>query len=72
MIYQQEFKMLTIIVPVYNEKKFIRVLLKKLIKIIKIKKQIIIIDDGSSDGTTEILRKETIYQAFDFAKRKQN
>ena len=58
MIYQQEFKMLTIIVPVYNEKKFIRVLLKKLIKIIKIKKQIIIIDDGSSDGTTEILRKE--------------
>ena len=58
MIYQQEFKMLTIIVPVYNEKKFIRVLLKKLIKIIKIKKQIIIIDDGSSDGTTEILKKE--------------
>ena len=58
MIYQQEFKMLTIIVPVYNEKKFIKVLLKKLIKIIKIKKQIIIIDDGSSDGTTEILRKE--------------
>ena len=50
--------MLTIIVPVYNEKKFIRLLLKKLIKIIKIKKQIIIIDDGSSDGTTEILRKE--------------
>ena len=58
MIYQQEFKMLTIIVPVYNEKKFIRVLLKKLIKIIKIKKQIIIIDDGSSDGTTQILKKE--------------
>ena len=50
--------MLTIIVPVYNEKKFIRVLLKKLIRIIRIKKQIIIIDDGSSDGTTEILRKE--------------
>ena len=60
MIYQQEFKMLTIIVPVYNEKKFIRVLLKKLIKIIKIKKQIIIIDDGSSDGTTEILKKEFV------------
>ena len=50
--------MLTIIVPVYNEKKFIKVLLKKLIKIIKIKKQIIIIDDGSIDGTTEILKKE--------------
>lgn len=47
--------MLTIIVPVYNEKKFIRVLLKKLIKIIKVKKQIIVIDDGSTDGTKEIL-----------------
>ncbi len=50
--------MLTIIVPVYNEKKFIRFLLKKLIKIVKIKKQIIIVDDGSSDGTREILKKE--------------
>ena len=50
--------MLTIIVPVYNEKKFIKVLLKKLIKIIKIKKQIIIVDDGSSDGTTAILKNE--------------
>ena len=50
--------MLTIIVPVYNEKKFIRVLLKKLIKIIKVKKQIIVIDDGSTDGTKEILKKE--------------
>ena len=53
--------MLTIIVPVYNEKKFIRVLLKKLIKIIKIKKQIIIVDDGSNDGTTEILKKEFLF-----------
>jgi len=50
--------MLTIIVPVYNEKKFIKVLLKKLIKIIKIKKQIIIVDDGSNDGTVDILKKQ--------------
>ena len=49
--------MLTIIVPVYNEKKFLRLIINKLFKI-KIKKlQIIIVDDGSNDGTTEILKK---------------
>lgn len=49
--------MLTIIVPVYNEKEFLRSILNKLLKI-KIKKlQIIIVDDGSKDGTTEILKK---------------
>ena len=49
--------MLTIIIPVFNEKKFIRILLKKLTKI-RIKKQIIVVDDGSNDGTSEILKKE--------------
>ena len=50
--------MLTIIVPVFNEKKFIRKILKKITKIKNIKKQIIIVDDGSTDGTTNILKKE--------------
>ena len=50
--------MLTIIVPVFNEKKFIRRILKRIIKIINVKKQIIIVDDGSTDGTSQILRKE--------------
>lgn len=50
--------MLSIIIPVYNEKKYIRLLLKKVIDIHQIKKDIIVIDDGSNDGTTEILRKE--------------
>ena len=50
--------MLTIIVPVFNEKKFIRTILKKIIKIKNIKKQIIIVDDGSTDGTTNILKQE--------------
>tara|TARA_Y100000389_G_C17437888_1_gene506683 strand:- start:1068 stop:1772 length:705 start_codon:yes stop_codon:yes gene_type:complete len=49
--------MLTIIVPIYNEKEFLRSIFNKLFKI-KIKKlQIIIVDDGSNDGTTEILKK---------------
>lgn len=52
--------MLTIIVPVFNEKKSINVLLKKLISIKKIKKQIIVVDDGSTDGTAEILKSEFV------------
>jgi len=50
--------MLTIIVPVYNEKKSIRSILRKISKIKKIRKQIIIVDDGSIDGTKEILKNE--------------
>jgi len=50
--------MLTIIVPVYNEKKYINLLINKLINLKKIKKQIIIVDDGSSDGTTNILKNK--------------
>ena len=50
--------MLTIIVPVFNEKRFIRTLLRKLISIKGFKKQIIVVDDGSTDGTDLILRKE--------------
>ncbi len=49
--------MLTILVPVYNEKKYISKIIRKLINLRGIKKQIIIIDDGSSDGTTNILKK---------------
>ena len=49
--------MLTIIIPVYNEKKFISKIIRKLINLKKVKKQIIIVDDGSSDGTTNILKK---------------
>ena len=48
--------MLTVIVPIYNEKNFLTKILNKLIKI-KIKKlQIIIVDDGSNDGSTRILK----------------
>ena len=47
---------LTIIIPVYNEIKTIEKLIKKILKI-NIKKQLIIVDDGSSDGTEQILKK---------------
>ena len=49
--------MLTIIVPVFNEKKYIIKIIKKLINLKKIKTQLIIVDDGSNDGTTKILKE---------------
>ncbi len=49
--------MLSIIIPVYNETKTIEKLISKVLKINRIKKQIIIVDDGSTDGTSEKLKK---------------
>ena len=49
--------MLSIIIPVYNEKKTIRIIINKILKIKNLNKQIIIVDDGSTDGTTNELKK---------------
>jgi len=49
---------LSIIIPVYNEKKTILDILKRVedTQLPEIDKEIIIVDDGSSDGTREVLR----------------
>ena len=49
--------MLSIIIPVYNEVNTIEKIIFKIKKIKNIKKQIIIVDDGSNDGTTIKLKK---------------
>ncbi len=48
--------MLTILIPCYNEVKTIEKLINKIINL-KIKKQVIIIDDGSTDGTLGVLKR---------------
>jgi glycosyltransferase involved in cell wall biosynthesis len=50
---------LSIIIPVYNEENTILPLLKKVqsVKLFRLKKEIIIVNDGSSDQTPEILKK---------------
>ena len=48
--------LLTVIIPCFNEKKTIKKILDK-IKKQKIKTQIIVVDDFSTDGTREILKK---------------
>ena len=50
-------KKLSIIIPVYNEKYTIQKLLNKIYKLKNIKKEIIVVNDASTDGTKEILEK---------------
>lgn len=50
-------KKLSIIIPVYNEKHTIQKLLNKIYKLRNLKKEIIVINDASTDGTKEILEK---------------
>ncbi|MDP2937932.1 MAG: glycosyltransferase family 2 protein [Candidatus Omnitrophota bacterium] len=47
--------LLSVIMPVYNEAKTIRQILEK-INAVNIDKEIIVVDDGSCDGTEKILR----------------
>jgi glycosyltransferase involved in cell wall biosynthesis len=49
---------LSIIIPCYNEKNTVEKILRKILSIKKYKKEIIVIDDGSNDGTQNILKKK--------------
>jgi len=49
--------MISIICPTRNESGNIRLLLKKINDYVKIKYEIIFVDDDSSDGTVEIIKK---------------
>ncbi|NSW44875.1 MAG: glycosyltransferase family 2 protein [Bacteroidales bacterium] len=53
-------KKLSIIIPVYNEEKFVTLLLDKVLAVHllnKLEKEIIIIDDASTDKTNQIIQK---------------
>lgn len=56
---------ISVVVPVYNERHTIEELLDRIINV-KINKEIIIVDDGSKDGTLEIIKK--YIQPFPFIK----
>jgi glycosyltransferase involved in cell wall biosynthesis len=47
---------LSVIIPVYNEVESIRITLKR-VQATKMAREIIVVDDGSQDGTREILKK---------------
>ena len=49
---------LSIVVPVYNEKNTIETILNRLEDVdLGVEKEIIVVDDGSKDGTRDILKK---------------
>ena len=48
---------LSVIMPVYNERETVRTILER-VRAVPIEKEIIVVDDGSTDGTREILRQE--------------
>ena len=50
-------KKLSIIIPVYNEKHTIQKILNKIYNLKNLKKEIIVVNDASSDGTEEILNR---------------
>ena len=47
---------LSVVIPVYNEKNTIHEILRR-VRAVPIRKQIIVVDDCSKDGTREILRE---------------
>ena len=47
---------LSVIIPVFNEKATIEQIIKK-VKKVPVEKEIIVVDDGSTDGTAEILKE---------------
>jgi glycosyltransferase involved in cell wall biosynthesis len=49
---------ISIIIPCYNEVSTIEIIIKKILKEKKFKKEIIVIDDASTDGTRLILKKK--------------
>lgn len=49
--------LLSIIIPVYNEKSTVEAVINKVLEIkLPCEKEIIVVDDGSNDGTAEVLR----------------
>ena len=50
--------LVSIIIPCFNEKNYIEIVIEKILKLENIAKEIIIVDDHSTDGTQEILEKK--------------
>lgn len=51
---------LSIVIPVYNERKTIHSIVKRVLAVDTIEKEIIIVDDCSIDGTIDILKNEIV------------
>ncbi len=50
--------LLSVVIPCFNEKKFIRELIERIKSVPIANKEIILVDDNSNDGTKEIIKKK--------------
>lgn len=50
---------LSVVMPVYNERTTIREILRR-VEAVPISKEIVLVDDGSTDGTRDVLRQEVV------------
>lgn len=69
-----KYKKISIVIPCYNEKATIEVLIDKVSKadVLGLNKEIIIVDDGSKDGTRDILEKYKTKKGFIIIFHKKN
>lgn len=57
----KDYRLLSVIIPVYNEKSTVAEVIDRVVGVeLPVKKEIIIVDDGSNDGTTEILETKRL------------
>lgn len=65
---------LSIIIPVFNEKKTIAKVIERIaaLSIPDVKKEVLIVDDGSKDGTRELVEKKVKGTAIKFLKHSKN
>jgi glycosyltransferase involved in cell wall biosynthesis len=63
--------LVSVIVPVYNERQTIAELLRR-VRAVPIPTQIIVVDDGSTDGTAEVVRRETTDGAIELVVHEVN
>ena len=70
----EKINKLSIVIPCYNEKETVELLIKKVLEadVLGLKKEIIIVDDGSKDGTRDILKKYKTKKGFKVIFHKKN
>lgn len=67
-------KKLSILIPVYNENKTVEKLILKVDQVsVGLEKEVVMVDDGSADGTVEVLKKlESKYPTWKFLYQEKN
>jgi glycosyltransferase involved in cell wall biosynthesis len=68
---RQAIGLVSVIVPVYNERATIAELLRR-VRDVPVPTQIVVVDDGSTDGTTEILRSDAAGGGFELVVHEAN